>query len=146
MAEVPQVSCNSPARCTSPASSFGTARAKLPAKQAALKREGTAESGQAGTEGCSSHPARCGSRSRFRSSRESRSRPHTPFKNQTAARCRSRRQLSVHTCTRQLCCLHLTQLAKSPSIQGGSARVKKMRAPAWQQQSLKAEPYTRSRG
>lgn len=145
-AEVPQVSCNSPVCCTSPASSFGTARAKLPEKQTALKREGTTESSQAGIEGCNSHLARCGSHSGFRSSREKGSRSHSPFRKQTTAGCYSRRQLSTHPYIKQVCCLHLTRLAMSTWIQGGSTRVKRIKEPGWQQQFLKAEPYKRSRG
>lgn len=43
----PQVSCNSLVHHPSPANSSSTARAKLPVKQTALKREGTAESSHA---------------------------------------------------------------------------------------------------
>lgn len=46
-AVVPRVSCNSPVHHPSPDSS-GTARAKLPVKQTALKRDGPSESSHAG--------------------------------------------------------------------------------------------------
>lgn len=125
----PQGSCDSPVHHPPPANSSSTARATLPVKQTALKRDGTTESIPAVTAipTCQGVGLTAGSGPRGEGEADhtpsSKTRPKTDF-------CTSLHQAGLPS---------LTQLATC------STGVEKIKESGWQQQFLKAELYKMSR-
>lgn len=138
----PQVSCNSLVHHPSPANSSSTARAKLPVKQTALKREGTTESSHTVTAipTCQGVGLTAGSCPRGKGEAD-----HTPSSKTRPKQAATAGDSFLYIPASRRFAICLAQLARSTSMQGVSTGVKKIKESGWQQQFLRAELYKMSR-